>query len=71
MICRFPVRVGRKSFNNRDGVWYDSAYHGQATTNVRRSTPEYNKLDSGLRNIANTLGGTVVVVWKSKAYRIQ
>ncbi len=63
--------VGGRSFNNRNGVWYDTAYHGQATSNFRRGTEEYKKLDGGLRNIANTLGGTVVIVWKQKAYRIQ
>jgi hypothetical protein len=63
--------VGGKTFSNKESVWYDSAYTGQATTNVRRSTDEFNKLDAGLRSIANNLGGTVVVVWKSKAYRIQ
>ena len=63
--------ISGKTFENRDRVWYDSAYHGQATTNVRRGNDEYKKLDGGLRNIANSLGGTVVVVWKEKAYRIQ
>jgi len=63
--------VGGKRFENRNGAWYDSVYRGQATTNVRRSTEEFKKLDGGLRNIANTLGGTGVVVWKEKAYRIQ
>jgi hypothetical protein len=63
--------VGGKTFNNRDGAWYDSAYHGQSTTDIRRGTNEFKKLDGGLRNVANNLGGVVVVVWKSKAYRIQ
>jgi hypothetical protein len=63
--------VGGNKINNRNGVWYDSAYHGQATINYRRDTEDYKKLDRGLRNIADTLGGTVVVVWQSKAYRIQ
>lgn len=64
-------QIGGKSFNRRDGVWYDSAYSGQATTDVRRGSNEYKKLDSGLRSIAESLSGTVVVVWKSSAYRIQ
>jgi hypothetical protein len=64
-------QVSGKNFNRRDGVWYDAAYSGQATTDVRRGSSEYKKLDSGLRSIANSLSGTVVVVWKSKAYRIQ
>lgn len=63
--------VGGKTFENRNGAWYDKAYHGQATTNVRRGTDAYKKLDRGLRSIADTIGGTVVVVWKNKAYRIQ
>lgn len=63
--------AGGKKFTNRNGAWYDTAYRGQTTTNVRRGTDAYNKLDSGLRSIADSLGGTVVVVWKDKAYRIQ
>lgn len=63
--------VGGKTFNNRNGARYDSAYKNQATMNFRRGTDEYKKLDSGLRNIADTIGGTVVLVWKGKAYRVQ
>ncbi|QYO67374.1 hypothetical protein [Leptolyngbya sp. 7M] len=63
--------VGGKNFTRREGVWYDSAYSGEATTNVRRGTDAYRRLDSGLRNIAEALSGTVVVVWRDKAYRIQ
>ena len=63
--------AGGKKFTNRNGAWYDTAYRGQATVNVRRGTDSYKNLDSGLRSIADTLGGTVVVVWKDKAYRIQ
>jgi hypothetical protein len=66
-----PKTIGGKSFENRNGAWYDSAYHGQATTDVRRGTEAYKKLDRGLRSIADSLGGTVVMVWKDKAYRIQ
>ncbi|QQS40848.1 MAG: hypothetical protein IPM63_15990 [Acidobacteriota bacterium] len=63
-------QISGKTFEQKDGVWYDSAYKGQQTTNVRRKTPEYRALDSGLRQITDKLTGTVVVVWKSKAYRI-
>lgn len=64
-------KINGKTFTRKNGVWYDSAYKGQATTNVRRGTDQYKNLDSGLRSIGNQLGGTVVVVWKEKAYRIQ
>lgn len=64
-------RVGGKDFSRRNNVWYDEAYNGQATTNVRRNTDDYRKLDRGLRTIAESLEGVVVVVWTGKAYRIQ
>jgi hypothetical protein len=63
--------VGGKTFSSRAGAWYDSSYHGQPTTSYRRGTDEYKQLDKGLRNIAENLGGTVVIIWKGKAYRIQ
>ena len=63
--------VGGKTFELKQSAWYDSAYSGQTTKNVQRGTDEFRKLDSGLRNIANGISGTVVVVWKGKAYRIQ
>jgi hypothetical protein len=64
-------QVNGKAFNRTGGVWYDSAYQGQPTRDVRRGTNEYRKLDAGLRSIAESLGGTVVVVWRDGAYRIQ
>ncbi len=63
--------VGGKTFKRAGNVWVDSAYKGQATTNFTRGTNEYKKLGSGLRSIAENLGGTVIIVWKDKAYRIQ
>ena len=39
--------------------------------NVSRESDEYRALDSGIRSIAEQLGGDVLVVWKGKAYRIQ
>jgi hypothetical protein len=64
-------RVGGKDFQFRDGAWYDTAYRGQGTTNVRRGSDDYKKLDRGLRSIAESLDGLVVTVWGGKAYRIQ
>lgn len=63
--------VGGKTFEGKQGVWYDTTFQGRPTINVRRGTDEFNKLDSGLRSIANSLSGTVVIVWGAKAYRIQ
>jgi hypothetical protein len=64
-------RISGKGFQRRNNVWYDNSYRGQATINVRRGTDEYRKLDGGLRSIAESLNGVVVVMWSGKAYRIQ
>ncbi|MBA3769988.1 MAG: hypothetical protein H0X08_05750 [Blastocatellia bacterium] len=64
-------RISGRTFNRRDGAWYDAAFRGQPTTDVKRGTDAFRKLDGTLRNIANSLDGVVVVVWKARAYRIQ
>lgn len=63
--------VGGKTFNNVGGIWFDSAIGKQKQRSVNRGTSEYIKLDAGLRSIADQLGGTVVILWNGKAYRIQ
>ena len=63
--------VGGRTFERKQGVWYDIAYQSRPTINVRRGSEEFNRLDGGLRSIANSLSGTIVVVWGAKAYRIQ
>ncbi|HUR98213.1 MAG TPA: zf-HC2 domain-containing protein [Pyrinomonadaceae bacterium] len=63
--------IAGKTFERKQGVWYDTTYQSQLTINVRRGTDEFNKLDSGLRSIANSLSGVAVIVWGAKAYRIQ
>jgi len=64
-------QISGKTFNQKNRVWYDSTYKGQKTTNIRRGTASFKKLDSGLRSIASKLRGTIVVVWKTKAYQIR
>ncbi len=63
--------VGGRTFERKESVWYDTAYQGRPTINVRRGSAEFDRLDGGLRSIANSLSGTLVVVWGTKAYRIQ
>lgn len=63
--------VAGKSFRNVNGIWTDTAYRGGSTINIKRGTDEYKKLDSGLRSTADYLGGTVIIAWKSKNYKIQ
>ncbi len=64
-------KVGGKTFTQKNGVWIDSAYKGQKTTTVKRGSTQYKNLDSGLSSVTDKIKGTVIVVWKSKAYRIQ
>lgn len=72
IYAQTPLRsVGGKNFDNRGGIWYDTAYSGQPMIRVSRGSDEYKKLDGSIKRIAENLGGTVVVVWKAKAYRIQ
>jgi len=64
-------RVAGKSFQKKNGVWYDTSYQGQPTIDIGRGTGQYRTLDAGLRNLADSISGTLVVVWKGRAYRIQ
>ncbi|MGE3952272.1 MAG: hypothetical protein AB7F88_13280 [Pyrinomonadaceae bacterium] len=65
-------KVGSRTFEFRQGAWYDTTYRGQGTINVRRNTKDYGKLDGGLKTIAESFLGTVVVtIWNGRAYRIQ
>lgn len=64
-------QVNGKTFIRKNNTWTDSRYKGQRTTKVRRGTSQYRNLDSGLRSISDELRGTVVIVWKSKAYEIK
>lgn len=63
--------IGGKNFRRDGSVWYDAAYSGQSTTNITRGSKEFKKLDANLRSIADALSGTIVVIWKERAYRIQ
>jgi len=62
--------IGDQRFIKKEDVWYDVRYNGQRTINIRRGTSEYKKLDGGLKQIADKLNGTAVILWKEKAYRI-
>ena len=68
-----PARrtVSGKTFVRKAGGWFDVAYKNQRPTVVSRGTTAYGNLDAGLRAIGNRLPGTVYVIWKSKAYKIQ
>lgn len=68
-------KVSGRMFHREGNVWVDSAYDsGRATVNVKRGSEQYRALiadEPALRSIAEQLGGEVIVVWKSTAYRIR
>ena len=65
--------VGGRYFQRQGSAWVDTAYNSsRSTTNIRRGSEQYRALvadEPGLRTIAEQLGGEVLVVWKSRAYR--
>jgi hypothetical protein len=67
--------AGGRQFRREGSAWVDTAYSsGRATVNVRRGSEQYRALiadEPGIGNIADQLGGEVIVVWKSRAYRIR
>ncbi len=74
---RESINIGGKTFRREGDAWIDSAYQRGSNMMlpplkyVSRGSSEYKKLDGDLRKIAEKLKGVVIVVWKSKAYRIQ
>jgi hypothetical protein len=66
--------VGGRHFRRQGGTWVDTAYSpSRATVNVARRSEQYRALvadEPDIRAIADQLGGTVIVVWKNRAYRI-
>ncbi len=72
-------QIAGRTFNRVGGVWIDSAYNNDSSSNmmlpptrtIRRGSDEYKKLDKQVRIIAESLSGPVIIVWKVGAYRIQ
>ena len=64
--------AGGRKFERRGGVWVDSKFKtSMAAKTIARGSADFQKLDSGLRAIAQQLSGDIIVVWKGKAYRIR
>jgi hypothetical protein len=65
--------VGGRQFRKQGSAWVDIAYNSsRPTTNIHRGSEQYRALvadEPTLRTITQQLGGEVIVVWKSRAYR--
>jgi Putative zinc-finger len=68
-----PTRsAGGRKFRKQGAAWVDQKFKSSMTLkSMSRGSDEFSGLDSGLRAIAQQLGGEVIVVWKGKAYLIK
>jgi hypothetical protein len=64
--------AGGRKFRRQGNAWVDVKFKSSMNLkSISRGSGEFNDLDSGLRSIAQELGGELIVVWKGKAYRIR
>jgi hypothetical protein len=67
--------VAGRRFRKQGGMWVDTAYDsGNAIVNVARGSEQYRALvadEPTIKTIADQLAGTIIVVWKSRTYRIR
>lgn len=64
--------VGGRTFRRQGPSWVDQKFKtSMSVKSVSRGSDEFKALDSGLRSIAQQLGGEVLVVWKGQAYLIR
>ena len=66
--------VSGKQFRHDGNTWVDTSYDSsQATVNIKRESEQYRALvadEPTIKKIADSLSGTVIVVWKGRADRI-
>jgi hypothetical protein len=65
--------VSGREFRREGKRWIDLAYESQALTNVKRDSEQFRALTADepqLKTITDALPGTVIVIWKGRAYRI-
>ncbi len=64
--------VGGHKFRRQGNAWVDAKFKSSmGLKSISRGSEEFTALDSGLRSIAQQVGGEVIIVWKGKAYMIR
>jgi hypothetical protein len=64
--------AGGRKFRRQGNAWVDAKFKSSMPMkSIARGSSDFGALDSGLRSIAQRLGGEVIVVWKGKAYLIK
>jgi hypothetical protein len=63
--------AGGRKFRRQGNSWIDTKFKSSMPVkSISRGSSEFDALDSGLRSIAQQIGGQILVVWKNKAYMI-
>jgi hypothetical protein len=63
--------TGGRKFRRQGSSWIDVKFKSSMPVkSISRGSSEFSSLDSGLRSIAQQIGGEVLIVWKNKAYLI-
>jgi hypothetical protein len=64
--------AGGRKFKRQGSAWVDTKFKSSMTLkSISRRSSEFDALDSGIRSIAQQLGGEVIIVWKGRAYVIK
>jgi hypothetical protein len=67
--------AGGRRFRKQSGMWVDTAYDsGSRIMTVSRGSEAFRTLvadEPAIKTIADELDGTIIVVWKSRTYRIR
>jgi hypothetical protein len=67
--------VAGRRFRKQDGIWTDTAYdRSKEPVRLSRGSEQYRALiadEPGIKTIADTLDGEIIVVWKGRPYRIR
>jgi Putative zinc-finger len=67
--------VAGRRFRRSGDIWIDTGYESsRALTLVKRGSEQYRSLvadEPEIATVANTLKGTVILIWKGRGYRIQ
>ncbi len=67
--------VAGRNFQKKGGVWIDTAYDSsKEVVSVTRGSEQYRALvadEPAIKTIADELDGEIIVVWKSRTYRIR
>ncbi len=64
--------AGGRKFRRQGNSWIDVKFKSSMPgKSISRGSSEFSGLDSGLRSIAQQIGGEVLIVWKNKAYLVR